>query len=232
MTYEEELKDVRWLLKRIEIYTRDNFRCHLCGGTYDLQVHHIRYKKNCRPWEYDNSNLITLCGNCHDKSHHSEKLVLKGDFLLIPIRSYKCDDELCFDLYGCYGLCRTKEKFQLLRKEYLMITKRGEFEKRVGSYINPKNIARIEKLSSSDVRYVSLPKIFKDGDTSLEGDEDQVMCELAWVRRQRFEYEFYVDFYNLPPFVYDIGIVSIDNPSADGWHKGTLRDLCPNFNVL
>lgn len=66
-TYKELLKDSRWIKKRNEILTRDNNTCQFCGrqDRY-LHVHHKRYIKGNKPWEYENSDLITLCDRCHE----------------------------------------------------------------------------------------------------------------------------------------------------------------------
>lgn len=64
MTYSEKLTDPRWQRKRLEILNRDNFSCQLCGSDkYTLHVHHKSY--NGDPWETANSELITLCEDCH-----------------------------------------------------------------------------------------------------------------------------------------------------------------------
>lgn len=69
MTYQEKLKDERWLLKRKEILHRDNFTCkgHNCPSPKQtlLQVHHMDYIPGIEPWDYPNDMLITLCGHCH-----------------------------------------------------------------------------------------------------------------------------------------------------------------------
>lgn len=67
-TYKELLKDSRWIKKRNEILTRDNNTCQFCGrqDRY-LHVHHKRYIKGNKPWEYENSDLITLCDRCHEE---------------------------------------------------------------------------------------------------------------------------------------------------------------------
>lgn len=55
---------------------RDNFTCQLCGkGINDgvpLNVHHIRYRRNLMPWEYDDADLTTLCEKCHEEEHSAE----------------------------------------------------------------------------------------------------------------------------------------------------------------
>ena len=67
--YHELLKDGRWQRKRLEVMQRDNFTCTKCGTTNDLNVHHVRYIDGHKPWEYDNADLITLCGSCHKATH-------------------------------------------------------------------------------------------------------------------------------------------------------------------
>lgn len=77
-TYTELLRKPEWQKKRLEIFNRDNFTCQLCGcQDSELQVHHRVYRKGAKPWEYDNSELITLCNRCHEseteeKSQHYE----------------------------------------------------------------------------------------------------------------------------------------------------------------
>lgn len=65
----EQYKDPRWQKKRLEIMKRDNFTCQSCDVNYNtLNVHHIvPYRKETKPWEYENDELITLCEDCHTK---------------------------------------------------------------------------------------------------------------------------------------------------------------------
>lgn len=52
---------------RLEIMERDKFTCCHCRDTQKtLNVHHLAYTKGAAPWEYDPSNLITLCEECHE----------------------------------------------------------------------------------------------------------------------------------------------------------------------
>lgn len=39
-----------------------------------LHVHHKSYKENHLAWEYENSNLITLCEDCHQKEHYQNHI--------------------------------------------------------------------------------------------------------------------------------------------------------------
>jgi hypothetical protein len=66
MAYSDLLKDPRWQKKRLEILNRDKFTCTYCGDdTTTLHVHHMRYSKGKKPWDYHNDLLKTLCEPCH-----------------------------------------------------------------------------------------------------------------------------------------------------------------------
>lgn len=69
MTYDEQLKDPRWLIKAEKIKKRDNYSCQLCMKGKDLQAHHKTYLPGLMAWEYDDHYLITLCDGCHNKQH-------------------------------------------------------------------------------------------------------------------------------------------------------------------
>lgn len=72
LTYAEQLRDPRWQKKRLEILSRDGFKCVVCGdGKSTLHVHHKRYVKGRMPWEYDATELSTVCKNCHESADHT-----------------------------------------------------------------------------------------------------------------------------------------------------------------
>lgn len=65
-SYEELLKEPRWISKRNAILKRDNFTCTVCGSKEHLQVHHTYYyNQPTPPWRYPEESLLTLCDNCH-----------------------------------------------------------------------------------------------------------------------------------------------------------------------
>lgn len=74
--YSEYLKNPKWQKKRLEILSRDNFSCVVCGKGIEtdtsLHVHHLSYIKGRMPWEYDNSNFVTLCEKCHSDVHNKK----------------------------------------------------------------------------------------------------------------------------------------------------------------
>lgn len=78
MSYTEKLKDPRWQKKRLEVMNRDNFTCQKCGATdKPLVVHHKTYER-CfgRPWGCPDSDLITLCEDCHENVHKRAPRIL------------------------------------------------------------------------------------------------------------------------------------------------------------
>lgn len=69
-SYQEKLTDPRWQKKRLEILERDGWKCRYCNdGKSTLHVHHILYISGNQPWEYKDSNFITLCEKCHKTDH-------------------------------------------------------------------------------------------------------------------------------------------------------------------
>jgi uncharacterized protein YkvS len=66
-TYSELFKDPRWQKKRLKVMERDGFACVSCHDKdTTLNVHHIvPYRKNAKPWEYEDDELTTLCEICH-----------------------------------------------------------------------------------------------------------------------------------------------------------------------
>lgn len=80
ITYSEKLKDPRWQRKRLEILDRDGFICRKCmSHDKTLHVHHKFYITGRDPWEYDESELITVCHICHE----IEELIIKQKKILI-----------------------------------------------------------------------------------------------------------------------------------------------------
>jgi 5-methylcytosine-specific restriction endonuclease McrA len=77
--YTEQLLTINWKNKRLIILKRDNFSCRCCGSENDLQVHHKKYIVGRMAWEYPNSILITVCGECHLFIHNTRKIKSEKD---------------------------------------------------------------------------------------------------------------------------------------------------------
>lgn len=72
MSYEEQLKDPRWLEFRQRVFEAKGHKCSKCGGTEYLQVHHPKYVEGKYAWEYPIRDMVVLCGDCHKKVHGIE----------------------------------------------------------------------------------------------------------------------------------------------------------------
>jgi hypothetical protein len=109
LEYSHLLETDDWKAKRIEILTRDGNKCTKCGSGKSfgpffsgsnkfygrkigdqpileksqkfLEIHHIYYIRNLLPWEYEEA-LITLCTDCHIKTHMEEKIPIYFDYSL------------------------------------------------------------------------------------------------------------------------------------------------------
>lgn len=70
-------KSRKWQRKRIDILQRDNYECQWCKqqgkvvSKYDttLIVHHVTELKDRPDLKMEDSNLITVCFNCHEIHH-------------------------------------------------------------------------------------------------------------------------------------------------------------------
>lgn len=70
MTYKEQLADPRWQRRRLTRLEKSGWVCDDCGDNEkQLHVHHPRYFKGRKAWEYSDDELEVLCVDCH-KNHH------------------------------------------------------------------------------------------------------------------------------------------------------------------
>ena len=73
----------KWVLNpaRLEVLTKDDYICRMCGSNHNIQVHHITYKNLGNE---DLQDLATLCGSCHE---HTHKMAKKGAGYYPPLSS-------------------------------------------------------------------------------------------------------------------------------------------------
>ena len=67
--YKDQLEDPNWLAFRNFVFKVRGGKCEICGCKKNLQVHHPRYQKNCKAWEYSCKDVIVVCKDCHEKLH-------------------------------------------------------------------------------------------------------------------------------------------------------------------
>ena len=111
-TYSERLSDPRWQKRRLEIFQRDNWKCQGCNNcTTQLEVHHVDYYANKKPWEYPDDMLITVCHTCHvielARFQHEKQL----------LRSFQVNGFLAYDMLALATMLHSHPKFkeQLLK---------------------------------------------------------------------------------------------------------------------
>lgn len=70
MTYADDLRHPKWQRKRLEVMQAAEWKCSSCNSeNRTLHVHHRRYIRGRKPWEYDDADLISLCDECHTLFH-------------------------------------------------------------------------------------------------------------------------------------------------------------------
>lgn len=74
-TYSELLRDPRWQKVRLKKLEAAHWACELCyDGDTMLSVHHKRYVKGRKPWEYPENELAVLCQPCHEEEHANKEV--------------------------------------------------------------------------------------------------------------------------------------------------------------
>lgn len=58
--------------------------CRHCERETNLNLHHIRYREDRMPWEYEDKDLMILCRPCHERLHKYAKEAEALVFSLTP----------------------------------------------------------------------------------------------------------------------------------------------------
>jgi len=66
MPYNDYLETDEWKETRKRALQRADYKCQVCNGTHNLQVHHSSYDRRGNEADAD---LIVLCGACHRRFH-------------------------------------------------------------------------------------------------------------------------------------------------------------------
>ena len=140
--YRELLLDKRWKEKRQHILDTKGHVCSMCGATEQLQVHHLRYLPNHKPWEYDDKDLVVLCQKCHYKVHHPNHI--DNDFFN-DLNSLK-RSELVDKYFPIYPFCRepeykidnSKSYIDLRNQDYYEVFNKTRFDGDKGKFVKKK----------------------------------------------------------------------------------------------
>ena len=68
-----------WQAKRDKVHGRDRWHCVICNTDKELECHHIVFRS--QGGGNENSNLITLCHDCHKALHDgylTEAMIRRG----------------------------------------------------------------------------------------------------------------------------------------------------------
>lgn len=71
-SYRDLLKSYQWKERAEEIKRIHGYQCWNCGideHNGNLEVHHLGYRNNRDPWDYEDSELLPLCRMCHGNFH-------------------------------------------------------------------------------------------------------------------------------------------------------------------
>lgn len=70
MTYLEQLQSPQWQRRRLTMLEHAGWMCQRClADDAQLHVHHKRYHKGRKAWEYDDDELLVVCRDCHTSEH-------------------------------------------------------------------------------------------------------------------------------------------------------------------
>ena len=118
-TYKEMLQSPLWQKKRLEVFNQKGFRCEECGDEESqLAVHHKYYKKDFKPWDYQDDAYMVLCTPCHDAVHKAKKIVLTPKeakiIMIIREKLHEVDYYALHDTLNLYAKDNSKLFFYLL----------------------------------------------------------------------------------------------------------------------
>jgi hypothetical protein len=76
LSWAAQYKHPNWQRKRLEALEAAGWECQNCGDKETtLNVHHKRYVKGRKVWEYEIDELAVLCEPCHETEHKERDLL-------------------------------------------------------------------------------------------------------------------------------------------------------------
>ena len=68
--YKKQLKSKEWKKFRKEVFKTKGKKCEMCGSTKHLNIHHPFYTKGKLAWQYNPTDMMVLCIDCHKNIHN------------------------------------------------------------------------------------------------------------------------------------------------------------------
>ena len=68
--YKKQLKSKEWKNFRKKVFKIKGKKCEICGSTKQLNIHHPFYTKGKLAWQYNPSDMMVLCHDCHKEIHN------------------------------------------------------------------------------------------------------------------------------------------------------------------
>lgn len=66
----DQYKSPQWQRRRLEAFEKFEWTCQRCLETNSqLHLHHKRYVRGRKLWEYADDELLVLCNACHEREH-------------------------------------------------------------------------------------------------------------------------------------------------------------------
>lgn len=76
MDWQEQYKHPNWQKRRLDRMELSKFSCERCYTEEEqLHVHHKRYVKGKKIWDYQDDELMVLCESCHQEIHREKDLL-------------------------------------------------------------------------------------------------------------------------------------------------------------
>lgn len=97
-----------------EAKARDRYQCVLCGRSQKLHVHHIVPRSKRPDLQYHLLNLMTLCEDCHHKTHQFYK-DYSGQPAEEADRTEDLFDSLCIPIEDRFYPAERTQEFLLIR---------------------------------------------------------------------------------------------------------------------
>jgi 5-methylcytosine-specific restriction endonuclease McrA len=92
LSISEQYEHPIWQEMATRIKIRDGFTCQICGRDFRsrprrIDAHHIYRAKGRHLWDYDDSELITLCIDCHEIADEPAMKKLAGIIIIAALKN-------------------------------------------------------------------------------------------------------------------------------------------------